>query len=391
MSAVEKSLAAQILYQESAQIPFADIVGEMNRTLCRKGPSNFDLRWDHEDIAIFDLEDIRIVMATASADDLPVCGPERMACLTVTVGGPPGVHFDSNQALHHSSLCARIVESICGKYKVEAVLWQEVSGVVTAETVDELILRIPAEELAQAISPVAFAFLDEDEIDRKAASFAPGQKRTKAKADAPQKSPEAEASKPAEPAPMASDQADPQTERHGMRSGEQTATDQTSSETAEAADAHPPVMPARPEPHASEPLQDRKPDTAVTPKAAAKSVQRPPAAANLHVLHAAASEVSNDMPRLPGLDQNRIRAIRAALYDPTEMEIDNRPSAVTRITATAMDTTLIVVCLPVGAAMLTYHVLRGGEMRHSAHAVALTGLFLALAKTPLGQQMFGAI
>jgi hypothetical protein len=388
MSALEKSLAAQILYQESALIPFADIVGEMNRTLCRKGPSNFDLRWDHEDIAIFDLEDIRIVMAVASADDLPVCGPERMACLTVTVGGPPGVHFDSNQALHHSSLCARIVESICGKYKVEAVLWQEVSGVVTAETVDELILRIPAEELAQAISPVAFAFLDEDEIDRKAASFAPGQKRTKAKADAPQKSAETEASKPAEPAPMASAQTVSQTERQGEGSA-----DQTYSETANAgaADAHPPLTPTRPEPHASDPLQDRKPDTAVTPKAAAKSVQRPPAAANLHVVHAAASEVSNDMPRLPGLDQNRIRAIRAALYDPTEMEIDDRPSAVTRITATAMDTTLIVVCLPVGAAMLTYHVLRGGEMRHSAHAVALTGLFLALAKTPLGQQMFGVI
>jgi hypothetical protein len=363
MSALEKSLAAQILYQESSLIPFADIVGEMNRTLCRKGPSTFDLRWDHEDIAIFDLEDIRIVMAAASADDLPVCGPDRMACLTVTVGGPPGVHFDSNQALHHSSLCARIVESICGKYKVEAVLWQEVPGVVTAETVDELILRIPAEELAQAISPVAFAFLDEDEIDRKAASFAPGQKRTKAKADE-------------QPMPRAT---------ATQQAAEPAVADTMTAEAAPEPAATPQA--ANAEADQAETLQDRKPDTAVTPKAA----PRREAPMGAQVLQAAPSEVSNDMPRLPGLDQNRIRAVRAALYDPTEMEVDDRPSAVTRITATAMDTTLIVVCLPVGAAMLTYHVLRGGEIRHSAHAVALTGLFLALAKTPLGQQMFGAI
>ena len=50
---------------------------------------------------------------------------------------------------------------------------------------------------------------------------------------------------------------------------------------------------------------------------------------------------------------------------------------IARLSATAMDATLVIVCLPVGAAMLTYHVFRGGEIRHTAHMMTITGLFLA--------------
>jgi len=94
----------------------------------------------------------------------------------------------------------------------------------------------------------------------------------------------------------------------------------------------------------------------------------------------AQAEVANDIAVGVRYDSDRLRAIRTALY-----EVEDGPSSaenamgtpIARLSATAMDATLVIVCLPVGAAMLTYHVFRGGEIRHTAHMMTITGLFLA--------------
>lgn len=102
-----------------------------------------------------------------------------------------------------------------------------------------------------------------------------------------------------------------------------------------------------------------------------------------HAARDAQVEVANDIPVGLRYDSDRLRAIRTALYevqDGPSSEETGRSTPIARLSATALDATLVIVCLPVGAAMLTYHVFRGGEIRHTAHMMTITGLFLASSK-----------
>ncbi|MGB8815366.1 MAG: hypothetical protein WCC57_19485, partial [Paracoccaceae bacterium] len=97
---------------------------------------------------------------------------------------------------------------------------------------------------------------------------------------------------------------------------------------------------------------------------------------------------ANDQPDLPPTDQIRLTRIRDALYaSDTDPDLPVRASTQIRIAAHAMNSTLILVSLPVGAALLTYSVLRGEDMRLSARAIALTGAVAGLMHSPFGQQM----
>jgi len=92
--------------------------------------------------------------------------------------------------------------------------------------------------------------------------------------------------------------------------------------------------------------------------------------------------VANSVPDLPRTDAVRLNAIRAALYaTDEEAEASQLPSTHTRLAAATMDVTMVIVCLPVGAAMLTYHVFKGGELRRSAQMLTVTGLFLSAAQS----------
>ena len=50
-----------------------------------------------------------------------------------------------------------------------------------------------------------------------------------------------------------------------------------------------------------------------------------------------------------------------------------------------MNATLILVWAPLGAAVMTYSVLRGENMRLSARMMAVAGTIFALANSPVGQ------
>lgn len=112
---------------------------------------------------------------------------------------------------------------------------------------------------------------------------------------------------------------------------------------------------------------------------------RPPLPARDTASTKVANDIRPDLRNEPDLryDSDRLRAIRTALY-----EVENVPdtaaptrnSPIVRISATALDATLVIACLPVGAAMLTYHVFRGGELRHTAQMMTLTGLFLTASE-----------
>lgn len=97
---------------------------------------------------------------------------------------------------------------------------------------------------------------------------------------------------------------------------------------------------------------------------------------------------ANDRPRLPRTRSAELARVRLALYPPKEAEPD-KPAHSTqmRLAAHAMNATLIVVWPPLGAAMMTYSVLRGENMQMSARLMAVAGTFYALAHSPIGQGM----
>lgn len=60
---------------------------------------------------------------------------------------------------------------------------------------------------------------------------------------------------------------------------------------------------------------------------------------------------------------------------------------IARMTVYALNGIVMVFALPVGLALLFLNILGGENLRTTAHVVALTGLFLAIASTPDGAQI----
>ncbi len=94
---------------------------------------------------------------------------------------------------------------------------------------------------------------------------------------------------------------------------------------------------------------------------------------------------ANDQPDLPRPSDIDLARLRLALYPPDP----EAPAYTTqmRLAVHCMNATLILVWIPLGAAVMTYALLRGEDMRLSGRLMAVTGTMLALAQTPMGQTM----
>lgn len=100
--------------------------------------------------------------------------------------------------------------------------------------------------------------------------------------------------------------------------------------------------------------------------------------------HPAAPQPANDAP---GSDPNspELGRVRAALYPEPEAPPRNVKM---RLAASTLDVTLMAVYLPMGAAMLTCSLLRGGDVHASARVMAMTCTMIGIAQffgiTPIG-------
>jgi hypothetical protein len=145
---------------------------------------------------------------------------------------------------------------------------------------------------------------------------------------------------------------------------------------------------ARPEAHNFTPLSVRPPKARIKLPAALRPAPVPEAPP---VAPAEAPVIANDRPALPQNHDADAARIRAALYPPEEEVEDERPSTQMRLAVHAMNATMIVALLPVGAAMMTYSILRGEDLRLSGRMMALTGLVLAASQSQMGQQVMSFI
>ena len=82
---------------------------------------------------------------------------------------------------------------------------------------------------------------------------------------------------------------------------------------------------------------------------------------------------ANDSPDLPRQPLSSLASVRSALYaGPEDLKV--APSPIIRLAAYTLDATLMVVALPVGAAMMTYSLGRGANLQESARMLALCGI-----------------
>lgn len=74
------------------------------------------------------------------------------------------------------------------------------------------------------------------------------------------------------------------------------------------------------------------------------------------------------------------------VFEPKKRPENNSPTA--KMTVYVLNTIVIVFAMPVGLALLFLNIFGGANLRTTAHVMALTGLFMALAATEEGARMF---
>lgn len=95
-------------------------------------------------------------------------------------------------------------------------------------------------------------------------------------------------------------------------------------------------------------------------------------------------------PLAGGQDEGELARLRDCLYPEVEEIVEERPSTQMRLATHAISLSLVATALPIGAAVMTYNLLKGEDMRVTARLTTLTGLALAIfAGNPALGQLVG--
>lgn len=326
MASPDLSTIAQLLYSDLQTLDFTRIVAELDAVLTRLRGGDVEISWDCDDLVTFDVPETRILLAWSQIDKRCLGG-----CLTVSVGPNPAA--DRPSKTDHDVLCSRLVERIEGRFAPACVLWRQVAGPVSAEYVDDLIESLP--EVGGPSLPSIDSILD-----------------TLSRADLQKADLQ---SRPPHPRSVCA----PELSRMAME---------------------PPrvVIADVPQPAASV--------FAAKPTKASRRRLRIPAPVAKQIVVAGVAETANDQPHLPLPKNAELERLREALYPVVEEASEKAVySTQIRIAAHCMNATLILVWAPLGAAVMTYSVLKGEDMRLSARLMAVSGTFFAVAHSSVGQ------
>jgi hypothetical protein len=95
---------------------------------------------------------------------------------------------------------------------------------------------------------------------------------------------------------------------------------------------------------------------------------------------------ANVQPDIPRPHDAELARLRLALYPPSVPAAPYLVSPQLRLAAYSMNATLMMVSLPIGAALMTYSVLRGDDMRMTSKAMVAVGVLSTLMKIPMAEQ-----
>lgn len=329
----------QLLCASTTQVNFARLVNDLGNVLGRFGDAAPLVTWDCDDIAIFDMPGTRILLGWS--DDL---GPEKMGCLSVAVC-PSHLPATSGQVLGYEAICVKLIGRVQEKLQPIAVFWHQVEGIITSADIDARVETLP-------MNVVALPKAGETEAAPLRATGTDG---------------------PGEPAPVADGMAD------CMADG--------------VADGVPAAMPA------AAPVQPAEAMAAIGPAPSPEAI-RPTvplalkaARASARVVRLRPSEASADKPRTGPTDavqpwrDPELAGLRDLLLTEEPTAAPEKPSAQMRLAVHAMNATLIVVYAPLGAALMTYSLLRGEDIRLTARALTLVGGMSLFLGSPLGHSL----
>lgn len=335
MYALPQSTIAQLLFTAPPRLNFASIVEKLEKALTRFPASRRALAWDCDDVAMFDLDGSRI--ALGYTDDLD---GEYAACLTISVGAGTQFPLAAPLAQNRDHICAQIIESLSARFPCDRLDWSETDLRVTPDVIDALV----------------------EDISRPESRLGPTRRLTTDHLRA-------------DPAPGGAPKGFPELDRLMERMSVE-------------------LEGRRPQPHnwmkgaVAERASRSFLETAARLKARAQG-HMPQSDVSLED----GATPSNDLPHLPKPRSADLSRIRQALHrgGPMATAPEAPPSTQMRLAVHALNCTLIVVYLPIGAALMTYSLLRGEDIRLSGRMMAATGAILTLSEAQFGSSILSMI
>jgi hypothetical protein len=128
---------AQLLYAETPNLNFARLVSDLEAVLARFPDNQVRLNWDHEDVAIFDMPGLRILLGWCHDPGQGLAG-----CLTLSTGPSPLTARPGSRQ-RHDSICSRLVERVQMRLQPTALMWRQIEGVIGSDTLDLLVETLP--------------------------------------------------------------------------------------------------------------------------------------------------------------------------------------------------------------------------------------------------------
>lgn len=333
--------SVSLLFHERPNLNFAAYVTRMEKALRTSFGDTMQLSWDHEDIVIIDIDGSRVSLGLWEA---PEAGDESRegyeAAMVMSVGPGPDWRSETRIARFRKALCQSVVAGILERHPADLVLWKDLQGVYAPDDFEMLIDQAIEAARGEAVIATPAAMADPG---------ASGLTMQRAEAAARALG-----------------------ERRFGGVPVRRLMDRLATEIPETAPMRLPDM----------------------PKPLAESADAPQAEDGPSAMETAARDdfrslVANDLPDLPRPDVDQLDRIRGALY-PADPD-DGKPVLAHRLAIYAANTTLMLVALPVGAALMTYSVLGGEDARLTARAVALTGAVIGILHSSLGQSLLHTV
>ncbi|MDA3888583.1 MAG: hypothetical protein PF443_07230 [Allgaiera sp.] len=342
------STSVSLLYNERPVLNFAADVTRLEKALRGTFEDTMQLSWDHDDIVVIDIDGSRVVLGyweAAEAGD-----PQREGCaaaVVLSVGPGPDWRAETRLSRFRKALCQSVAAGIIERHPADLVRWNDLQGVFTLEDFDLMIDQAVDSWHGQDAEAIIPGGMDDS-------------LQVEAEADS-----EAKTGDTSDAGPDAT----PEGARRGSgRFG---------------------AVPVR---RLMERLETEIPDNAPMrlpdmPLPLAESADQADGAEGPSELELAARAdfaklVANDTPDLPAPDLPQLDRIRDALYPVDEHA--GRPELVQRLAIYTANTTLMLVALPVGAALMTYNVLGGEDAKLTARTMALTGAAIGLMHSGFG-------
>jgi hypothetical protein len=145
-----QTVIAHALYTGAPPVNFVRLVAMLQarlKLLPRVAP---DLSWDCDDVAMFRMSGLRVMLALTDAP-----GTDYACCITIGVGPDDPTAAPCPLLRRTRGLCRAIADSLAANTQPAAMLWNRVTGVLTAERIDDLVWRLSDSDLlAFALPPV---------------------------------------------------------------------------------------------------------------------------------------------------------------------------------------------------------------------------------------------